>query len=312
VGATAPAIEISGLSKSYRRRRGSPTIALDDLDLVVEQGGIFGLLGPNGAGKTTTIRCLLGLTRPSSGRCRLLGADSPGGLSMVISRVGALVEGPGLLPGLSARANLEVLARIYGIGPARIEELLERLDLASAGDRPVRGYSHGMRQRLGIAAALLKDCDLVVLDEPASGLDPAGVAEVRSLLRSLADEGRTVFLSSHLLAEVERLCDRVAIIDRGRCLIAGQVKEVLDGGRPDVLMVRVGDCAAGVEVLRRVGIDASMEGDMIAAHVPAADAERVTRSLVAADLYPTELRRKETSLERVYLDLTATEQEEVP
>ena len=158
-----------------------------------------------------------------------------------------------------------------------------------------------------IAAALLKDCDLIVLDEPASGLDPAGVTQVRSLLRGLADEGRTVLLSSHLLAEVERLCDRVAIIDRGRCLVAGDVREVLQAGKPVMLMVRVRDNAAGVQALRRAGMDASVEGDLIAARVPLDDAERVTRTLVEVDLFPTELRRTRMTLERVYLDLTTTE-----
>lgn len=211
-------------------------------------GGVFGFLGPNGSGKSTTIRCLLGLARPTAGSCRLLGVKVPVALSDVLDRVGALVETPGLNPGLTGRQTLAVLADLAGVGPRRVSVVLEEAGLARQDDQ-TRGYSLGKRQRLGIAAAaLLKDPELLVLDEPANGLDPAGIREVRTLLRRLGDEGRTVFVSSHLLAEVEQVCDRVAIIARGRTVAAGRVADVLTGGTRKVL-VAVADPAAGTLAL---------------------------------------------------------------
>ncbi len=166
-------IEVTGLRKVYRRWRGSPTVAVDRLDLFVPAGGVFGFLGPNGSGKTTTIRCLLGLAAPSSGTCRLLGADVPSALPTVIRRVGSLVEAPALLPTFSARQNLELLGRLNGIGPRAVDAELDRVGLAERADDLVASFSLGMRQRLGLAAALLKDPAVLILDEPANGLDPA-------------------------------------------------------------------------------------------------------------------------------------------
>ncbi|MGH2786273.1 MAG: ABC transporter ATP-binding protein, partial [Actinomycetota bacterium] len=206
-------IEIEGLRKEYRGRRG-PTIAVGGLDLSVPDGGVFGFLGPNGSGKTTTIRCLLGLVRPSAGRCRVLGVDAQSELHRVVGRIGAIVEAPSAFPSMSGRKNLTLLAGVDGIGPRAVGAVLERVGLAERADDLVSGYSLGMRQRLGIAAALLKDPALVVLDEPANGLDPAGIVEVRELLRGLGREGRTVFVSSHQLSEVQQTCDRVAILAR--------------------------------------------------------------------------------------------------
>ena len=212
----APVIEIDGLRKTYRRFRKSATVALDGLDLEVPEGGVFGFLGPNGAGKTTTIRCILGLVAASAGRATLLGTDVPGGLSGVIQRVGSIVEAPALFPRFTGRRNLEILARIDGIAREAVEAALDRVGLTARGGDMVRTYSLGMKQRLGIAAALLKDPSLLILDEPANGLDPAGIVEVRDLLRSLGAEGRTVFVSSHILSEVQQIADRVAIVARGR------------------------------------------------------------------------------------------------
>lgn len=209
---------------------------------------MFGFLGPNGSGKSTTIRCLLGLARPTAGNCRLLRVNVPVALSDVLDRVGALVEAPGLNPGLTGRQTLAVLADLAGVGPRRVSVVLEEAGLAARQDDQTRGYSLGMRQRLGIVAALLKDPELLVLDEPANGLDPAGIREVRTLLRRLCDEGRTVFVSSHLLAEVEQVCDRVAIFARGRTVAAGRVADVLTGGTRKVL-VAVADPAAGTLAL---------------------------------------------------------------
>ncbi|MGZ8628595.1 MAG: ABC transporter ATP-binding protein [Actinomycetota bacterium] len=214
-------IEVRGLRKEYRRLRRGRTVALDGLDLAVPEGGVFGFLGPNGAGKTTTIRCLLGLVRPSAGRCRLLGAQSPRGLPGVVGRVGSIVETPTFYPRSTGRRNLELLGRVARIGRSRVAEVLEQVGLADRADDQVKTYSLGMKQRLGIGAALLKDPEMLLLDEPANGLDPAGIVEVRELLRRLGAEGRTVFVSSHILSEIQQTADRVAILSRGRSVAAG-------------------------------------------------------------------------------------------
>jgi ABC-2 type transport system ATP-binding protein len=300
-------IEVEGLRKEYRRLRGGRTVAVDRLDLEVPEGGVFGFLGPNGAGKTTTIRCLLGLVRPTGGRLRLLGAEVPGGLPDAIRRVGAIVETPALFPRFSGRRNLELLGRLQGIGARTISEMLERVGLADRGDDAVKTYSLGMKQRLGIGAALLKDPALLILDEPANGLDPAGIVEVRELLRRLGAEGRTVFVSSHILSEVQHVADRVAILTRGRCVKAGPVAEVLSGGRSEALKVRLDDLEAGRRALSEAGIPATIEIDHLRVDVPPSDAARVTRALAERGLYLTELRRDEADLERVFLELTREE-----
>ena len=222
-------IEVEALRKEYRRVRGSRTMAVDGLDLTVPRGGVFGFLGPNGAGKTTTIRCLLGLVRPTGGRCRLLG-EEPGGLHKVIGRVGSIVETPALFPTMTGRRNLRLLGGLDGHGSTAVTDVLERVGLAERADDLVKTYSLGMRQRLGLAAALLKDPALLILDEPANGLDPAGIREIRLLLRSLAAEGRTVLVSSHQLSEVQVTCDAVAIVDRGRVVFQGDIAELTRGG----------------------------------------------------------------------------------
>jgi ABC-2 type transport system ATP-binding protein len=296
-------IEVVGLRKEYRRFRRGRTVAVDGLDLAVPEGGVFGFLGPNGAGKTTTIRCLLGLVRPSGGRCRLLGADARS-LSSVIGRVGSIVETPMLYPRFSGRRNLELLGAISGIGRARVREVLERVGLAERGDDLVKTYSLGMRQRLGIGAALLKDPELLILDEPANGLDPAGIVEVRELLASLGREGRTVFVSSHLLSEVQQTADRVAILSAGRAVAVGPVGEVLHAGRSEGLLVRVEDLAAGLRALADAGMAAAAEDGLLRVALPAAGAAAVTKALADRDLYLSELRPDEADLETVFLELT--------
>ncbi|MFI5392336.1 MAG: ABC transporter ATP-binding protein [Myxococcota bacterium] len=300
-------IEIEGVRKEYRRLRGGRTIAVDGLDLEVPEGGVFGFLGPNGAGKTTTIRCLLGLVAPSAGTVRLLGSEVPKGLPGVIGKVGAIVETPALFPRFSGRRNLQILARIDGIGKATIEEVLTRVGLADRGDDAVRAYSLGMKQRLGIAAALMKDPQVLVLDEPANGLDPAGIVEVRELVRSLGAEGRTVFISSHILSEIQHTADQVAILANGRLIKAGAVHEVLVAQRGEGVIVKVKDLQAGLAALTAAGLDVTPTEDALRVAVAPEDAERISRTLAERGLYVTELRADEVDLETVFLELTADE-----
>jgi ABC-2 type transport system ATP-binding protein len=298
-------IDVSGLRKSWRHPRRGTRTAVDGLDLAVPQGGVFGFLGPNGAGKTTTIRCLLGLVAPTAGTCRLLGADVGRDLPRVLARVGSIVETPALFPTMTGRRNLELLGRLHGIGPQRVTQTLERVGLAERADDLVKRYSLGMRQRLGLAAALLKDPEVLILDEPANGLDPAGIKEVRDLLRGLGGEGRTVFVSSHLLSEVRQTCDRVAILARGRCVAAGPVAEVLTNGHGAGLLVRLEDPQRGGAVLAAAGIRAAPDGDVLRVALPPGEAATVTRALADQGLYLTELRPDEADLETVFLELTA-------
>jgi ABC-2 type transport system ATP-binding protein len=296
-------IEAEGLTKRYRRLRGGSTTALSGLDLAVPTGGVFGFLGPNGAGKTTTIRCLLGLIKPSGGRCRLLSVDAQTDVASVIGRVGSIVETPTLFPGMSGRKNLRLLAGLQGIGKGSVDTALERVGLAARAHDRVKTYSLGMKQRLGIAAALLKDPEVLILDEPANGLDPAGIVEVRGLLRSLGAEGRTVFVSSHILTEVRQTCDRVAILARGRCVAAGPVDEVLGGRRR--LIVGLDQLEAGRDALTSAGIDVVIHDERLYVELAGGDAEDVTRVLAESGLYLNEMRREEADLETVFLELTA-------
>jgi ABC-2 type transport system ATP-binding protein len=299
----AAAIEIEGLRKEYRRTRGAATVAIDGLDLAVPAGGVFGFLGPNGSGKTTTMRCLLGLVRPSAGQVRVLGADVPRGLPNVVRRIGSVIETPALFPTMSGRENLRLLAAIDGIGRRRVDDVLDQVGLLERADHQARRYSLGMRQRLGIGAALLRDPELLVLDEPANGLDPAGIREVRELLRQLGAEGRTVLVSSHLLSEVEQVCDAVAILRRGRCVSSGRVQDVL--GADDVgLVVRVDDLEAAATALRNAGISVTVDGGHLDVALAATDGARVTETLAAHRLWVSEIRPREQNLEDKFLALT--------
>jgi ABC-2 type transport system ATP-binding protein len=213
-------------------------------------------------------------------------------------------------PGVSGRDSLAVLATTVGIGRRRVDETLALVGLSERADDPVRGYSLGMRQRLGIAIALLKDPELLILDEPANGLDPAGIREVRELVRQLGGEGRTVFLSSHLLGEVEQVCDEVAIVSAGRTIAHGAVSEVLARARPAALWVTVRDLDGATDALRRASMPAERDGDRIRVGIVADEAESVTRALVAAGHFPSELRPVETTLEDAFFALTAASREE--
>ena len=302
-------IEVRGLKKDYRRLRGGTTRAVDGLDLTVEAGGVFGFLGPNGSGKTTTFRCLLGLAKPTAGSCRILGADSQRDLHRVIDRVGSIVEAPALFPTFSGRRNLELLASVQGVPDARIGTVIERVGLAGREKHQVKTYSLGMRQRLGLAAALLKDPELLMLDEPANGLDPAGIREVRELVRSLAADGRTVLVSSHILSEIQLMCDRVAILSRGRCVAVGDVDELLQQARGSGVLVRLEDPVGGAEVLRAAGMETTESEGGLRVAIPPRDGARVVQALAGAGLYPYEVRPDEADLETVFLDLTGEPRE---
>jgi ABC-2 type transport system ATP-binding protein len=304
-------IEIEGLRKDYRRWRGGTTTAIAGLDLAVPEGGVFGFLGPNGSGKTTTIRCLLGLVRPSAGRAAIFGRPTPSALDALMPRIGSIVETPALFPTMTGRENLRLLGAIDRIPSRRVDEMLELVGLADRATDKVRRYSLGMKQRLGLAAALLKDPALLVLDEPANGLDPAGIREIRQLLRRLGAEGRTVFVSSHLLSEVEQTCDSVAIIDRGQLVLEGRVDDVLAAAARPSLLIGLADADAGLRVLRAAGIDVEPNGVLLRASVPQRDAAHVTKLLADNGLYVRELRAETISLEELFLEMTTHAPDEV-
>jgi ABC-2 type transport system ATP-binding protein len=297
-------IEIEALKKEYHRVRGGSTIAVNGLDLAVPEGGVFGFLGPNGAGKTTTVRCLLGLIRPTSGATRLLGIDTQKDLEKVIHRVGSIVETPSLFPGFSGRKNLELLGNLQGISRARVAETLERVGLGDRANHRVKTYSLGMRQRLGIGAALLKDPEVLILDEPANGLDPAGIKEIRELLRSLGKEGRTVFVSSHILSEVRQMCDHVAILARGQLIVSGAVEDVLHERSGGGFVVKLPELDRGLRALQSAGMEAAIDGEGISVKLPADRASSITQTLADNGLYLSELRPLEADLETVFLELT--------
>ena len=296
-------IELAGARKTYHRRGRPPERALDGLDLSVPEGGVFGFLGPNGSGKTTSIRMLLGLVRAEAGTVRLLGQDVPAGLPAALPQVGALVETPIFFPGFSGRENLRLLARTAGLPDTRVDECLEVVGLRERGRDRFKGYSLGMKQRLGIAAALLKRPRLLILDEPSNGLDPEGMREVRDLLRRLGREGHTtVFLSSHLLGEVQQVCDRVAILARGRCLLSGSVEEVLASSTRSALRVRLADAAAGAEVLAGAGLRVGGSDGVLVVE-GASEPAQVTRLLAESGHYLSELSPVAADLESVFLDI---------
>ena len=298
-------VEMTGVSKSYGRG-GRQRLALDRLDLAVPRGEVFGLLGQNGAGKTTAMRCMLGLVRPSAGTCRILGADSGRDLHRVIDRIGALIETPGLTPSLSGRRNLLLLARLGRMGRAEVGRALQTAGLAEQADDAVATYSLGMRQRLGVAAALLRDPELLVLDEPANGLDPAGIAEIRDLLVGLSRTGRTVIVSSHQLAEAERICDRIAVIEAGRCIAAGPIGDVLATAGAGALLVRVTELDAARDALAAAGIDSVVNHGVLRVTCGPADGARITEILAAKGLYVSEMRPARPTLEVAFLGLTSS------
>ena len=303
--APEPAIVVRDLVKTYA---GGRVVAVSHLDMDVPAGGVHAFLGPNGSGKTTTLRMLLGLIKPDSGTMRVLGRPVPERLPEIIDQVGAIVEQPRFFSTMSATSNLGVLARGLALPRRRVDEVIEQVGLSARARDDVRTYSLGMRQRLAIAATLLKDPQILIFDEPTNGLDPAGIHEVRTTMRALADEGRTVVVSSHILAEVQAIADTVTIIARGRVVRAGRVAEILSGaGRVRVTVAPVEEAA---RVLTASGYLVGLDGsDTITVGLPdgVVDPAAVARVLGTADLWPSALARAQESLEDVFLQLTAHE-----
>ena len=300
------AIVVEGLTKRYRRLRRTPTLAVDGLDLVVPRGGVFGFLGPNGSGKTTTIRCLLALVRPTAGRLAVLGRDvQAGDFHSAVTRVGAVAEGTPHIPSMNAREQLRLMADIDAIPHRRVDELIEVVGLTDRATEPTKRYSLGMRQRFALAAALLKDPELLILDEPANGLDPAGMRDLRVLLRQLGDEGRTVFVSSHLLSEIEQMCDAVAIVSHGKLIAAGPVDDVVRGGTPNVLvhLAPTEQRSRAADVLSTHGFRIERTHDGLL--VEGAPGAQVAALLGRADIWPDALVPQRPSLEALFLELTS-------
>ena len=293
------AVETHGLTKRYR----TGVLAVSDLNLSVRTGEVYGFLGPNGAGKTTTLRMLSGLLHPTSGTAVVAGA-SPGS-PLSLTRMGAMVETPAFYPYLSGLDNLRVVARYGGVPASRIDPALEQVDMEDRARHKFKTYSTGMKQRLGVAAALLKDPQLLILDEPTSGLDPQGTVEMRELIKELRRDGRTVLLSSHLLNEVELTCDRVGVITAGRLVAEGTIEEMRSRGGY-ALLIR----ATPLDQARRL-VEAVFSRDrvseqdgVLSLQVDPSQAASINRRLVADGVDVSELRMSEQSLEDVFLQLT--------
>ncbi len=297
---TEAIIETQGLTKRY----GAVT-AVEDLTLSVPKGEIFGLLGPNGSGKTTTLSMALGLVAPSAGKVRLFGEEMDGKGQALLQRVGAIIETPAFYPYLTGRQNLRYFA---GISPRarqeEVEPLLEDVGLALRGNHKFSTYSQGMKQRLGIAFALLGSPELVLLDEPTNGLDPAGMAEVRELIKGLNKDGRTVVLSSHLLHEVELVCDSVAILSRGKLIASGRVQDLLR--QQGSVRLRTTDDARAREALRRLTwvTQVGQEDGGLVVSGPTERSWELTKALAESQVYVKEMAMVQVSLERYFLEVT--------
>jgi ABC-type multidrug transport system ATPase subunit len=294
-------VETHGLTKRY----GSGVLAVDSVDMSVRRGEVYGFLGPNGAGKTTTLRMLVGLSRPTSGTATVAGRapGSPAGLA----RIGSLIEAPGFYPYLSGRENLRVVADLASVSQKRVDEVLDIVELSSRAGRKFGTYSTGMKQRLGFAAALLKDPELLILDEPTNGLDPQGMAEMRKLIKDIGQGERTVLLSSHLLGEVEQICDRVGVISNGHLVKQSTVQELL--GEEGVL-VRAQPLDRAEQMLAAMfGNDAVTRQDgALHLKVKPERSTEINRELVSAGIGVSELRPFERSLEEVFFKLTGEKQ----
>jgi ABC-2 type transport system ATP-binding protein len=300
----ALAIASKGLTKRFHGQ-----LAVDHIDLAVPRGAVYGFLGPNGSGKTTTIRMLLGLAYPTSGTAELLGVPVPDGAVSVLSRVGSLVEGPAFYPYLSgwdnlARYDAADRSASSKSAAARIGQALERVGLTAAAKKRYRNYSLGMKQRLAIAAGLLRPRELIILDEPTNGLDPQGTREVRALVRQIAAEGITVFVSSHLLAEVEQVCSHVGVMRVGKLVFQGSLPELRHTGAARIT-VRTADVAAAATVFGKLGLtDTAPGADEITAELGDAEPELICAELVHAGVGVRGLAVESPSLEELFVGLT--------
>jgi ABC-2 type transport system ATP-binding protein len=290
----SPVVRVSNLHKRY-----GPTHALRGLDFEIPAGQLTGFLGPNGAGKTTTFRAILGLTRPNEGTVEVLGMDVPSGLPEIVKRIGVIVEEPGLIKALSGRVNVEIAADTLGFGHDRIDEQLDFVGLTQDSHRKLGDYSKGMRQRLALAAAMLGDPELLILDEPLDGLDPAGQMAFRARLRALSDEGKSVVVSSHDLADIEALADYVVVISQGRLVSQGPLDRLLGDGR---IRVVVADRQTAARVLAAAGMKNSIDDGGVLVEV--GDGSDVVRALADAGIYPSEVKPARDTLESVFLGIT--------
>ncbi|MFI5932558.1 ATP-binding cassette domain-containing protein [Actinoplanes sp. NPDC051494] len=300
-------LEIAGLQKTYRSRKGVRK-ALDGFDMVVEAGQVDGFLGPNGSGKTTTLRTLLGLIRPNGGRMAILGQEVPRALPEVSKQVGAIVESPQFFGNFSAHDTLSLLADAGGIEKRRVVEVLELVGLRDRSKDRVKTYSLGMKQRLAVASALLKNPKLLILDEPANGLDPGGIREMRTLMADLSASGMTVLLSSHILGEIQLICDSVTVISAGRRVAAGSVSDILAQHATSSVRVRleaVADLTASAAALRDIGGQVVVETDHLTV-TGIAQPSAITRTLAGRGVYVSELSPVSVDLESVFLELTGT------
>jgi ABC-2 type transport system ATP-binding protein len=300
----ALAIATFGLTKEFGSRR-----AVDNMNLAIAPGGVFGFLGPNGAGKTTTIRMLLGLIRPTGGSGSILGYDIVAERAKILPHVGAIVESPAFYPYLSGRDNLRVLARTAGGEDSRrIAEVLDTVDLGGRAGDKVKTYSLGMKQRLAIAAALLNNPRIIFLDEPTNGLDPAGTVEIRDLIRRLGASGHTIFLSSHLLHEVEQIATEVAIIDKGKLVMQGYVAELTRQGA--ALLVEADPLPIVRQVAERMGATSEQRGPRLAELRLAPErAPDLVAALVQAGAQVFQVTPQRSSLEQLFLSLTGSEKQ---
>ena len=295
-----PAIELTGLTKSY-----GDLVAVDNLTVQVDRGGVIGLLGPNGAGKSTIIRMLLGLISPTAGSGRVL-CHEIGRPSSYMDQIGALVESPVIYPKLSGRDNLRTLAVLAGVDDSRIDEVLEIVDLTGRDRDNAGNYSLGMKQRLAIAAALLKDPELVILDEPTNGLDPAGIVEIRELLIELGQAGKTIFVSSHLLAEIQAACDRIVIINHGALVFEGTTRALLEHSHDELVVVpdRADDLSRLAALLDDAGIEFLANGTSLRAPKSSSQAAFINRLAFNNEITLRELRSDVEELEDVFLRIT--------
>ncbi len=298
------AIQTFDLTKRYGNRAAKSVLAVDRISFVVEKGQVFGFLGPNGSGKTTTIGMLVGIIKPTDGSFSLFGASSPERLMAARSRVGATLETPNFYPYMSGRDNLRIAAGVKGVGKPRIEECLELVGLSDRAKHRFRTYSLGMKQRLALAATMLNDPELIILDEPANGLDPQGIREIREIIGILADRGKTIFLSSHLLAEVERTCSHVAIIRKGRIVTSGAVADVVGEGSAVLLRAKEMEALAGAMEAYPDATSVRRTGDGVVAALRVDDLASVTRYLAGQGIYLSHLAPYRLSLEEVFIEVT--------